>query len=52
MPQIFLVYSRSLSLTPFKPQAFEILVKIQHLFQKTLAPEGLKQQVKLTIITK
>ncbi len=52
MPNIFLVYSRSLSLTPFKPQAFEILVKIHHLFQKTLAPKRLKQQIKLTIVTK
>ncbi len=33
--------SRSLSLSLFKPQAFEILVKIQHFFQKTLAPKGL-----------
>ncbi len=44
MPNIFLIYSRSLSLSLFKPQAFEILMSKSSIFlQKTLAPKGLKQ---------
>ncbi len=31
---ILLVYSRSLSLTPFKPQAFEILMSKSSIFSK------------------
>ncbi len=43
MPNIFLIYSRSLSLTSFKPQAFEILMskKSSIFVQKTQAPKGL-----------
>ncbi len=32
MPNIFLIYSRSLSLTPFKPHAFEILMSKSSIF--------------------
>ncbi len=32
MPNIFLIYSRSISLTPFKPQAFEILMPKSSIF--------------------
>ncbi len=34
MPNIFLIYSRSISLTPFKPQAFEILMPKSSIFSK------------------
>ncbi len=34
MPNIFLIYSRSLSLSPFKPQAFEILTSKSSIFSK------------------
>ncbi len=42
MPKIFLIYSRSLSLIPFKPQAFEILISKSSIFstKKTLAPSA------------
>ncbi len=41
-PNIFLIYSRSLSLSLFKPQAFEILMsKSSIFFKKNLAPKGL-----------
>ncbi len=35
MPNIFLIYSRSLSLTPFKPHAFEILMSKSSIFSTT-----------------
>ncbi len=34
MLNIFLMYSRSLSLSPFKPQAFEILMSKSSIFPK------------------
>ncbi len=44
MPNIFLIYSRSLSLRPFKPQAFEILMSKSSIFLKTFfLPKGLIQ---------
>uniref|UniRef100_A0A672REJ2 Elongation factor 2-like n=1 Tax=Sinocyclocheilus grahami TaxID=75366 RepID=A0A672REJ2_SINGR len=42
MPNIFLIYIRSLSLSPFKLQAFEILMSKSSIFpKKILAPKGL-----------
>ncbi len=44
MPNIFIIYSRSLSLRPFKPQAFEILMSKSSIsLKKKLAPKGLIQ---------
>ncbi len=50
MPNIFLIYSRSLSLTAVKPQAYEILMSKS---RKTLTPKGFKtSQYKDTIMKK
>ncbi len=44
MPNIFLIYSSSLSLTPVNPQAFEVLMSKSSIFSKKhLAPKGLIQ---------
>ncbi len=49
MPNIFLIYSRYLSLSPFKPQAFEILMSKSSIFpQKNLAPKGLRTVIRWT----
>ncbi len=36
MPNIFLIYSWSLSLTPVKPQAYEILISKSSIFSKKM----------------